>query len=195
MPEYEPLTDTELFALLCNGDHRAYTEIYDRYSGRLYVHAYKRIRNREEARDLIHELFTVLWSKRDQIVLKTELSAYLYRAVRNRVIDLVNHNKLQSSYISSFDGFFNNGTNITDHAVRQKELSLLIEKEIDALPEKMKQVFNLSRNEFRTHREISETLDISELTVRKQINNALKVLRPKLGKLLSFFFFIADMLN
>ncbi|TCC95730.1 RNA polymerase sigma-70 factor [Pedobacter hiemivivus] len=188
MPVYQSLTDAELFSLLCNSDHKAYTEIYDRYSGLLYVHAYKRIRNREEARDLIHELFSVLWSKRDQIILKTELSAYLYRAVRNRVIDLVNHSKLQSSYISSFDGFLNNGTNITDHVIRQKELSLLIEKEIDSLPEKMKQVFNLSRNEYRSHKEISETLEISELTVRKQINNALKVLRPKLSKLLTFFF-------
>jgi len=188
MPRYQSLSDAELFSLLCKDDHAAYTEIYDRYSGLLYIHAYKRMRNREEARDLIHELFTVLWSKRGQIILRTELSAYLYRAVRNRIIDLVNHNKLQSSYISSFEGFFNNGTNITDHAIRQKELSLLIEKEVDLLPEKMKQVFNLSRNECRSHKEISETLDISELTVRKQINNALKILRPKLSKLQIFFF-------
>ncbi|HWW40172.1 RNA polymerase sigma factor, partial [Pedobacter sp.] len=147
MPGYQSFTDAELFSLLCNGDHRAYTEIYDRYSGLLYVHAYKRIRNREDAKDLIHELFTVLWSKRDQIVLKTELSAYLYGAVRNRIIDFVNRNKLHVNYIGSFEGFLNSGTNITDHAVRQKELNLLIEKEVDALPEKMRQVFNLSRNE------------------------------------------------
>ncbi len=188
MAGYHLLSDAELFALLCNDDHNAYTEIYDRYSGLLYVHAYKRIRDREEARDLIHELFTALWSKREQIILKTELSAYLYRAVRNRVIDLVNHQKMQASYINSFEGFLNNGTNITDHSVRQKELNKLIEKEIAALPEKMQQVFNLSRNEYMSHKEISETLEISELTVRKQINNALKVLRPKLSKLLSLFF-------
>ncbi|RQO74438.1 RNA polymerase subunit sigma-70 [Pedobacter sp. KBW06] len=188
MPAYQSLTDTELFTLLCNDDHEAFTEIYDRYSALLYVHAYKRIRNREEARDLIHELFTVLWSKRDLIVLKTGLSAYLYRSVRNRVIDLVNRNKLQTYYVSSFEGFLNNGTNITDHAIRLKELSLLIENEVDKLPEKMKQVFVLSRNEYRSHKEISETLEISELTVRKQINSALKVLRPKLSKLLTFFF-------
>jgi RNA polymerase sigma-70 factor (family 1) len=188
MPVYQSLTDAELFTLLCKDDHKAFTEIYDRYSGLLYVHAYKRIRNREEARDLIHELFTVLWHKRDQITLKTELSFYLYRAVRNRVLDLVKHNKLQASYINSFDCFLNNGTNITDHSIRQKELILLIEKEIAALPEKMRLVFNLSRTECRSHKEISNALEISELTVRKQINNALKVLRPKLDKLLIFFF-------
>lgn len=188
MPGYKSLSDTDLITMLCNDDHLAYTEIYDRYSGVLYVHAYKRIRDREEARDLIHELFTVLWDKRDQIVFKTELSAYLYRAVRNRIIDLANRNKLKNNYLSSFERFFNNGTNITDHIVRQKELSLLIDKEVNALPGKMKQVFTLSRNEYRSHKEISDELEISELTVRKQINNALKVLRPKLSKLLSLFF-------
>lgn len=188
MSEYKNLSDAELFVLLCDGDHQAYTEVYDRYSGVLYIHAYNRIRNREEARDLIHELFTVLWVKREQIVLKTELSSYLYRSVRNRVIDLANHNKIQTNYISSLEGMMNNGSDVTDHAIRLKELRQLIEKEIAALPEKMRQIFNLSRNEHLSHKEISEELDISELTVRKQINNALKVLRPKLSKLQAWFF-------
>ncbi len=186
MPDHKTLSDAQLFSLLCNGDHQAYTEIYDRYSGLLYIHAYKRIRNREEARDLIHELFTVLWIKRDQILLKTELSSYLYRSVRNRVIDLVNHSKIQTKYISFLEGGLHNGSDITDHTVRMKELSQLIEKEVAALPEKMKQVFILSRNQQLSHKEISEELDISEVTVRKQINNALKVLRPKLSKLQSW---------
>lgn len=189
MITYKSLADADLFLLLCDDDHKAYAEIYDRYSGVLYVHAYKRIRNREEARDLIHELFTVLWSKRRDINLKTELSSYLYRAVRNRIIDMVNHSKLQHNYLRSFEGYIHNQTNITDHSVRHKELNMLIEKEVALLPDKMKLVFNMSRNEHLSHKEISEELEISELTVRKQINNALKVLRPKLSKLLSTLLF------
>lgn len=188
MTTYKSFSDPELFSLLCKDDHKAYTEIYDRYSAVLYVHAYKRIKDREEAKDLIHELFAVLWNKRHEITLKTELSAYLYRSVRNRVIDLTNHNKLQHNYLRSFDGFINNNNNITDHTVRHKELHMLIEKEIDALPDKMKLVFNMSRTKHLSHKEISEELEISELTVRKQINNALKILRPKLSKLQSLFF-------
>lgn len=187
MPGYQELSDTELVSLLCSDDHGAFTEIYDRYSGLLYIHAYKRIRDREEARDLIHELFTALWDKRAKIVLKTALSAYLYTAVRNRVIDLVNHSKLETIYLDSFQNIFHNGTNVTDHFIRQKELTELIEKEIDHLPEKMREIFNLSRKANLSHKEISEKLEISELTVRKQINNALKILRPKLNRLFSLF--------
>ena len=187
MPNYQSFSDDELFSLICIDDHKAYAEVYDRYSGILYVHAYRRLRNREEAKDLIHELFTVLWSKRDQIVLKTALSAYLFQSVRNRVIDLVSRQKREVIYMNSVEEAWEPATDITDHAVRQKELDLLIEKEIDALPAKMKVVFNLSRKAHLSHKEISERLDISEFTVRKQINNALKVLKPKLSRLLSLF--------
>lgn len=188
MPNYQSFSDDELFSLLCNDDHRAYAEIYNRYSGILYVHAYRRLRNREEAKDLIHELFAALWSKRDQIVLKTVLSAYLFKSVKNRVIDLVTRQKREVIYINSLTDSLEQATNVTDHALRQKELNLLIEKEIDSLPEKMKMVFNLSRKAHLSHKEISGELGISEFTVRKQINNALKVLKPRLSKLLSLFF-------
>jgi RNA polymerase sigma-70 factor (family 1) len=187
MPNYQSFSDDELFSLIRIDDHKAYAEVYDRYSGILYVHAYRRLRNREEAKDLIHELFAVLWSKRDQIVLKTALSAYLFQSVRNRVIDLVSRQKREVIYMNSVEGAWEPSTDVTDHAVRQKELDLLIEKEIDALPAKMKLVFNLSRKAHLSHKEISERLDISEFTVRKQINNALKVLKPKLSRLLSLF--------
>jgi len=185
---YRSFSDADLFALLGNGDHLAFTQIYERYSGKLYVHVYNRIRNREEARDVIHELFAALWNKKDQIVLRTELSAYLYTAARNRLIDLVNRKKIHTDYTSTLSSFVVSKTNITDHQVREKELEKLIEKEINALPEKMREVFNLSRKKHMSHREIADVLQISEFTVRKQINNALKVLRPKLGKLMNLIF-------
>jgi RNA polymerase sigma-70 factor (ECF subfamily) len=58
---------------------------------------------------------------------------------------------------------------------------LIIEKEIADLPAKMREVFELSRKTFLSHKEIAGQLDLSEKTVRNQVNNALKVLRVKLG--------------
>ncbi|WP_133576494.1 RNA polymerase sigma factor [Pedobacter metabolipauper] len=188
MPSYQLYSDDELFALLCNGDHGAYTEIYNRYSGLLYIHAYRRLKDRDEARDLIHELFTTLWVKRDQMTIKTALSSYLYKAVRNRIIDLVMRKKREIMYANSLDEDWESATGNTDHAVRQSDLHRLINKEIEALPEKMKIVFNLSRKGYLSHKEISDKLEISELTVRKQINNALKILKPKLSRFLMLIF-------
>jgi len=61
----------------------------------------------------------------------------------------------------------------------------MIEQEIDALPEKMREVFRLSRDNGLSHKEIANQLSLSEYTVSNQITSALKVLRVKLG---AFFF-------
>jgi RNA polymerase sigma-70 factor (family 1) len=188
MPRYQLYSDDDLCTLLRNGDHMAYTEIYNRYSGVLYIHTYRRLRSRDEARDLIHELFTTLWVRREQIILKTSLSSYLYKAASNRVIDLVMRKKREILYSCSFDKDWELNTGNADHAMRESELRNLIDKEIEALPEKMKIVFNMSRKGYLSHREISEELEISELTVRKQINNALKILKPRLSKFMMLFF-------
>lgn len=184
MLPYTTYTDNELFSLLSKDDYSAYTEIYDRYAPLLYMHAYKRLRNREEAKDIIQELFITIWERRSEIELKSNLSAYLYTSIRNRVLKVISHKQVESSYIISLQNSIQKGYATTDHLVREKELIDIIEKEINALPSKMRLVFNLSRKSHLSHREIAEKLDLSESTVKKQVNNALKVLRVKLQALL-----------
>jgi|SRR5690606_6434781 len=177
---YSACSDQELILLLKENDHDAFVEIYHRYSEPLYRHAYKMLRDREVAKDLIQELFTVLWSKRSEFVLQASLSSYLFTATRNRVIKIISHKSIESVYFSSIQKSINQGNAITDHLVREKELSAIIEKEIDKLPRKMRTVFNLSRKDQLSHSEIAAQLNISESTVKKQVNNALKILRVKL---------------
>ena len=184
MFSYSALSDIELTELLKNGDAAAYTVIYNRYFDALYIHAYRRLNNKEEAQDIIHELFTQLWTKRTAIDIKSSLASYLYSAVRNKILDLIAHQQVEFKYMSSLQDFMIHGTCITDHRVREKQLAELIEKGIADLPPKMKEVFELSRKEKLSHKEIAEKLNLSEETVKKQVSNALKILRVKLGTML-----------
>ena len=187
MTDYHNFTDQELAVLLKNGDHSAFTEIYHRYKRLLYTHAYQRLRNEQEVDDIIHELFATLWLKRDHIQFNTNLAGYLYTAVRNRILDYVAHQKIESTYISSFSGFVNQSENFTDFLLREKQLTALIDKEIAALPSKMRAVFELSRKENLSHEEISRRLGISKKTVKSQVNNALKILRTRLSMIAWIF--------
>jgi len=190
MSRYAELPDHELFASLREGIADAYAAIYQRYKGVLYAHAYRMLQNREEAKDVVQEVFTVLWTKRNELELKTCLSAYLYMAARNRVLDQIARRRIQDKYVDSFQAFASHPENcVTDHALREKELIALIDKEINALPLKMRAVFIKSRRENFSHKEIADQLNISEKTVKKQINNALKVLRLKLGEFNVLIFF------
>jgi RNA polymerase sigma-70 factor (ECF subfamily) len=103
---------------------------------------------------------------------------------------VISHKQIESTYFESLRQSVLEGNAVTDHLVREKELATLIEKEIDALPVKMRHVFKLSRTLHLSHREIAERLDLSEATVKKHVNNALKVLRIKFSHFLSLLVFL-----
>ncbi|HEY0176767.1 MAG TPA: RNA polymerase sigma-70 factor [Pedobacter sp.] len=187
---YFDFTDSELVSLLKKDDQLAYNEIYQRYKWVLFLHAIKRIRNREEAKDIVQELFVTLWDKRKELDLTGHLSGYLYTAVRNRVIKFISHQQVASVYISSLGNSISAGICITDHRIRESNLAAIIEREIQELPEKMKEVFILSRRHNLSHKEIAAQLGIEETTVKRQVSNALKILRTKLGLFVWLIFLI-----
>jgi len=180
LPGYEAISDLELSLLLKNSDAAAFSEIYRRYSAPLLVHGSNKLQDLEEAKDVVHEVFFCLWNKRAELRIHTSLSGYLYAATRNKILDRFAHSKIRSAYEQSLQKFLEQGDLITDNAIRERELRLLIEEEIAALPDKMRKVFEFSRKDSYSHREISGLLNISEETVKKQVHNALKILKMRL---------------
>lgn len=183
-------SDRELTALIGSDNEAAFAEIYDRYKGVLYLHAYRMLGDEEEAKDILQELFTTLWVRRKELVMISALSAYLYQSVRNRVLDVIAHKKAEEKYIDSLSHFMASGEYITDHTIRENELSSMIESEVALLPAKMKEIFKLSRNENLSYKEIAEELNISDKTVKKQVNNALKILRQRIELVAIYFPFL-----
>lgn len=180
MDRYSGQSNQELMDLVRQHDERAFTEIYNRYKGVLFIHACRMLENAEEAKDVIQDLFTVLWSRRNEILITGSLSSYLYAAVKNRILDQMAKDKSRDRYIDSLAGFMEEGEYITDHQLRENELSRLIEKEVALLPAKMRQIFELSRVSNLSHKEIAAEMNISDKTVKKQISNALIILRKKI---------------
>jgi RNA polymerase sigma-70 factor (ECF subfamily) len=181
--EYKDYTDQHLTDLLKLDDRMAYTEIYDRYIFTLLNHVYNKTRNREEAKDIVHEVFAKLWASREQLQITNNLAGFLYTAARNIILNQITRKEVQSKYLASILNFAEEPQTVTDYRLRENQLIAVIEKEIAELPAKMREVFELSRKEHLSHREIALRLDISEQTVSKHITNALKILRVKLGLL------------
>lgn len=185
---YSSLLDAELTVLLKQKDHIAFTEIYDRYRGVLYLHAYKLTQDTDEAEDIVQEIFIYLWDKAATIIFNTGIKSYLYSAVRYKFFNLLDHKKVITKHEQSFNDFTDKGEFITDNQVRENELTRLIEMEIGKLPEKMRIVFELSRKEHLSVSEIADKLNISKSTVKKQLGNAIRILRLKFGSLFSVLF-------
>jgi RNA polymerase sigma-70 factor (family 1) len=189
MIAYSTVSDQGLIALLKEGDKIALTEIYKRYQGLLYSHAYRRLPDREEVRDIIQELFVYLWNNRQRLYITTSLSSYLYTSVRNRILNQYRNRKIRDNFAASLQEFIDQGENVVEEQLLEKELSLLVEKEISALPEQMRLVFEMSRKLEMSHNEIAKALNLSPHTVRNQVHNALRVLRIKLGANILFILF------
>ncbi|WP_025146389.1 RNA polymerase sigma factor [Pedobacter jeongneungensis] len=183
MSTYNSLTDHELFVLMQDGNRYAFEEIYERFNGLLYIYACKMVPDREDARDIVQEIFVYLWSN-PNIKIKSQLSAYLYTAVRYKIFDWLDKNKSRTNYLQSLENFADQGDYVTDNYIREREFASLIEKEVALLPPKMRLIFEMSRRQHLTQKEIADILHLSDKTVKKQMSNALKVLRLKLTSFL-----------
>lgn len=187
MIDYAEHSDQVLMELVKESDQQAFTEIHNRYSGVLFVHAFRMLDQEEEAKDLVQDLFTNLWVRRHEISLNAALSSYLYTAIRNRVLDVIARKKTEEKYFKSLAHFLEEGESITDQEIRRKELSALIEREISLLPARMRQIFEMSRKKNQSYKEIAEQLNISDTTVKKQVSNALTILRKKIDTAFTLF--------
>lgn len=176
---YSAHTDQELITLLRKGDHNAFTEIYKRYWSVLYLHARHMLRQEDQARDVIQEVFAAMWNKHTQIELTISLNAYLYKAVRNTILNIIRHGKVKENYLADLGDFIDQERVETDELVRYNDLKRLIEREILNMPPKMREIFEMSRKEGLSHAEIGARLGISDLTVKKQVSKAVTILRKK----------------
>ncbi|WP_316839669.1 RNA polymerase sigma-70 factor [Pedobacter gandavensis] len=180
------MSDDELLEAFKSGDQQAYRQIYDRYWQLLYRHSCNMLRNNEEAKDVVQEVFTTLWMKKDEI--NPPVAAFLYTASRNRILNLLKHLKIEEKYAEERKAVLENpGMTLPDQQVIERDFERLIEAGIQSLPPKMRRIFELSRKEFKTHQEISEELNISSLTVKRQVSNALTILKNKLHIFFTFF--------
>ncbi|MBB5441359.1 RNA polymerase sigma-70 factor (ECF subfamily) [Pedobacter sp. AK017] len=177
--------ESELLQQLIAGDGSAFRALYDKYKGLLYIHAYRKLKNKEEARDIIQDIFLSIWERRERLNITESFSAYLYKSIRYKVIDRINKRNDAAAYQEHFQAFLNRyltaSADDADHLVRKKILTSIIEKEISQLPPKMRAVFELSRKSELSHKEIAEQLNLSEQTVRAHVKHALQILRTKLG--------------
>src|SRR5690349_21094012 len=103
MRNFEKLSDMELCALLIKSDNGAFEEIFNRYWSALYSAVYKRVKSHEKAEEIVQDLFTLLWAKRENIRIHTSLAGYLFTAVRYLVLNHIQKELVRESYKSSLD--------------------------------------------------------------------------------------------
>lgn len=176
---YNNFTDAQLAALYNQQDRNAFEEIYVRYKDLLYIHAKKMLREKEQAQDVVQELFTTLLVKMGEVELKSTIKSYLYHLIQNKILDLFKHQKVRFNYVESIQNFQSKYVNNADHLALERELIKTIDEEIERLPPKMKAIFEMSRKAYLSNQEIALATNTSEENVRRQLRIALTRIRSK----------------
>jgi len=181
MQPIETYTDNQLLQLLNNGDENAFTTIYRRYWDTLYSNAFHILEDDAACLDVLQEVFVWLWENRKTVSV-TSLKPYLCTAVKFKMLNVIRRGKICNAAIQHYKS---SGASFSyvENSIEVKELKMMIDRFIESLPEQAGKIFQLSRNEQLSHREIAHRLNLSEKTVRNQINGSLKKLKATLGHL------------
>lgn len=163
---------------------KLFAEIYSKHYNELCIYAQRFLKDNDESEEIVQEIIFKLWEQREQLETVKSLRSYLYRSVHNRCINYIKHLQHKNKYS---DKAWIEMKKIELEAAEEynnKELEEKMNIAIDGLPQRCKEVFQLSRFEGKKNKEISEHLGISVKAVEANITRALTTLRENLNKYL-----------
>lgn len=173
---------------LRKGDHKVFERLFKLYYEALCDYAYRLLHDREEAKDIVQDIFCMLWDKREGLNVQSSLGAYLYKTVYTRCVMSMRHQKVVREYVaqSMLDLYFQEiiQTPEAELKLRDKDLNRFIWEAVDKLPPRCREIFILSKIEHLSHQEISKRLNVSEKTIENQMTIAFERLRKDLEWLL-----------
>jgi len=164
----------------------SFRTVFDELYKPLCAFALNYVPDAVEAEDIIQDLFVKLWEQRNHIVFNTSIKAYLFQSARNGCLNYIKHKSVESKYLEHYvkvspDSFYEN-------ALEVEETRRLLNKAVESLPPRCRQIFELSRFAGKSIDEISELLSLSKNTIKNQLVSALKRIRTtiELNELLIF---------
>lgn len=178
MSDYSLISDSLLLQMISNSNEKAFTELYKRYKDKLYSFAFQLSGSKEEAKDLVQDVFFKIWQKHESFTGKEIFSSYLYKMIHNFAVDRMKRFSRTVLLLNTFKAeqdCQDQGT--ADNGILYKELEAKINLSIQKLPRRQREVYILHRDKGLKYSEIATTLGLSTSTVENHFSRALDNLR------------------
>lgn len=173
------LEDKALIIALKNGDEEAFTSLYHRYCNKVYKFCSLYFTNNSSAEEVVQEVFIKLWDIRSYVNENENLEGLLFIITRNMVFDNTRKNFNESFYHISILAAYDKAYDIEEE-LHAKDLKVYIDRLVNELTPRQKEIFSMSRYEHLSYKEIAEKLNITPKTVERHINDALKYLKKNI---------------
>jgi len=189
------LTSKEILQKIISGDEPSFEKIYHYYYPRLNYFARQYLFDIEASKNIVQDVFTELWAKRQTLHIDSNLHAWLFTVTKNKSLKMISQLKSRHNYdnyignreldinYKSLDAF---DTSDIVFEELQKQIKAALEK----LPPACRRVFVMSRFEDKKNREIAEQLNLSVKTIEAHISKALRSLKSDLKDYLPLFYIL-----
>ncbi len=173
--------DALLLLQLKQNNKAAFNQLFEKYWESAYSTAYRRLKDADQAKDIVQDIFTHIWLHRntDQI---HNFPAYLNTAIRNKVIKIVTRQKTTHSFFNPLEDLSEKAAN-ADRSLLWKEFYLAYEAWLNSLPPQRQIIFRLRFHDDLPTKDIASRLGLSRKTVQNQLGKAIEKLRISLTSL------------
>jgi RNA polymerase sigma-70 factor, ECF subfamily len=162
-------------------DQEAFDAMFRLYYAPLVGFAERILRDNGSAEEVVQDVMLELWQRRESLEVEDSLRSYLFRATRNRALNVIRHLKVQQRTEPILTDPWA-ASPAADVSVAELEIEVAVQHAVAGLPERCRAVFELSRKEGLSYAEIARVLGISIKTVETQMGKALRTLRVSLAK-------------
>ena len=168
---------------------KSFRDIFDAYYMPLNLYALKYLQKKEEAEDLVQEVFVDMWEDAENFNNVKNLKPYLYRMVHNRCLNQIRSSKRKEQALRNDKDIEKIDEPVVNLIIKE-EVYQQIHSALDELPPQCRKIYKMSLEGMRVA-EIAEALDLSVETIKTQKKKAKRILREKLGKLTYLLFVIS----
>ena len=175
-------------------DEPQFEKIFKTYFQQLSYYANTFLKDLENSKEIVHDVFVNLWERRETIDTSKPVKAYLYTSVHNRCLNYIRDHKKFNYSIERIEdlnpeAILEDSDNLITDEIKDK-----IAKTLELLPERARTIFELSRFEGLKYQEIADKLNISVKTVETNMSKALKLFRENLKEYLVIFIVIINLI-
>lgn len=179
---YRIKTDKELAILLTKNDELAFREFYFRYKDKLWHYAFSFLKSREESDDIVQEIFIRFWELRSFLDVELSISSFLYTITRNRILNYFRDMDVEIQVKKALLLKHSDKEDSIEANIIFSEYQKILMSAIEQLPPQRQRIFNLSRIENKSHKEIALQLGISVSTVQEHISESLRFIKEYFSK-------------
>jgi RNA polymerase sigma-70 factor (ECF subfamily) len=179
-------SNSDLILLIQKDDQVAFYNLYERYCRRLYGFVFRYIKQKEDAEEIVQEVFVKIWESRNKIDAYSSFESFLFTIAYNTTISLLRKRTSEKKYLEHLQSL-QHPDDLPDliDEIHFNELNERVQLLLNELTPRQKEIYHLSREEGLSHDEIAKKLDISVNTVKKHMVNTLAFLKSQIDSNLS----------